>query len=65
MLLQIPEDTNATASNIVSVCVGGEWYRFPSSFFLPGPTYRLQFVKSSFDGMLPLAFNASQVRNSS
>ena len=21
----------------VNVCVGKEWYRFPSSFFLPGP----------------------------
>ena len=62
MLLQTPEEINATVSSTVSVCVGDEWYRYPSSFFLPGPAYRLQFVKSSFDGMLPLAFNASQVR---
>lgn len=46
----------------MSVCVGDEWYRYPSSFFLPGPAYRLQFVKSGFDGMLPLPFDASQVR---
>lgn len=59
-LPQIPEDANATNSNIVSVCVGEEWYRYPSSFFLPGPAYRLQFVKSGFDGMLPLPFDASQ-----
>ena len=62
MLLQIPEETNATVSRTVSVCVGDEWYRYPSSFFLPGPAYQLQFVRSSFDGMLPVAFNASQVR---
>ncbi|KAL3158672.1 hypothetical protein ABBQ32_011414 [Trebouxia sp. C0010 RCD-2024] len=59
-LPQIPEYTNATRCNIVSVCVGDEWYRYPSSFFLPGPAYRLQFVKSGFDGMLPLPFDASQ-----
>ena len=62
VLLQMSEETNATCSNIVSVCVGEEWYRYPSSFFLPGPAYRLQFVKSGFDGMLPLPFDANQVR---
>ena len=25
----------------VNVCVGKEWYRFPSSFFLPGPKWVL------------------------
>ena len=59
--VQIPEETNTTNSKVVSVCVGDEWYRYPSSFFLPGSAYRLQFVKSGFDGMLPIAFNASQV----
>lgn len=59
-LPQIPEEANTTNSEVVSVCVGDEWYRYPSSFFLPGSAYRLQFVKSGFDGMLPIAFNASQ-----
>lgn len=40
----------------VYVCVGAEWYRYPSSFFLPGAQYRLQFVKSGFDGLLPRPF---------
>ena len=61
-ILQIPEEANATSSRLVSVCVGDEWYRYPSSFFLPGSAYRLQFVKSNFDGMLPIGFNATQVR---
>lgn len=39
------------------VCVGGEWYRYPSSFFLPSSKYRLGFLKSSFDGMLPTHFD--------
>lgn len=42
------------------VCVGTEWYRFPSSFFLPGPEYRLQFVKSGFDGLLPRPFEETK-----
>ena len=59
--VQIPEEANMTNSDVVSVCVGDEWYRYPSSFFLPGSSYWLQFVKSGFDGMLPIGFNASQV----
>ena len=37
------------------VCVGGEWYRFPSSYHLPG-NFRLAFLKSSFGGQLPQQF---------
>lgn len=57
--MQVSVDANT--SSTVSVCVGGEWYRYPSSFFLPGPNYRLQFVKSGFDGLLPAAFDAEKV----
>lgn len=40
-------------SNIsVNVCTGREWYHFPNSFFLPD-NYRLKFVRSGFDGLLP------------
>ncbi|VDL82476.1 unnamed protein product [Nippostrongylus brasiliensis] len=44
------------------VCVGKEWYRFPSSFFLPQMAVdarsrkrgvQLHFVKSEFAGLLP------------
>jgi alpha-1,2-mannosyltransferase len=44
----------------ISVCTGVEWHRFPSAFFLPGQRYRLQFIKSGFDGLLPHQFNDSQ-----
>lgn len=47
------------SSSRVYVCMGSEWYRYPSSFFLPGPEYRLQFVKSGFDGLLPRPFEES------
>lgn len=37
----------------VNVCVGKEWYRFGSSFFLPSASVKLRFIKSGFDGLLP------------
>lgn len=37
----------------VNVCVGKEWYRFPSSFYLPSPKWKLRFIKSGFKGQLP------------
>ena len=39
----------------VAACVGGEWYRYPSSFYLP-PNAHLAFLKSSFGGQLPQPF---------
>lgn len=43
-----------------TVCYGKEWYRFPSSYFLPNGM-RAKFVKSAFDGLLPGEFNEAQV----
>ncbi|KAF4113562.1 alpha-1,2-mannosyltransferase ALG9 [Onychostoma macrolepis] len=37
---------------LVNVCVGKEWYRFPSSFLLPN-NWHLQFIQSEFRGQLP------------
>ncbi|EEH20179.1 hypothetical protein PABG_02438 [Paracoccidioides brasiliensis Pb03] len=37
------------------VCLGKEWYRYPSSFFLPD-NKRAKFIKSEFDGLLPGEF---------
>ncbi|XP_068773041.1 alpha-1,2-mannosyltransferase ALG9 isoform X2 [Struthio camelus] len=39
----------------VNVCVGKEWYRFPSSFLLPD-NWQLQFILSEFRGQLPKPF---------
>lgn len=50
---QLPPQTTIT-----NVCVGREWYHFPASFFLPD-NYRLRFVKSGFDGLLPGDFKES------
>ncbi|CAJ1957975.1 unnamed protein product [Cylindrotheca closterium] len=38
------------------VCTCGEWYRFPSSFYLPSTIDSFGFVQSSFEGQLPQFF---------
>ncbi|BDD64327.1 hypothetical protein MAP00_009155 [Monascus purpureus] len=38
-----------------SLCLGKEWYRFPSSFFLPDGM-RAKFIRSEFRGLLPGEF---------
>ncbi|KRZ83276.1 Alpha-1,2-mannosyltransferase ALG9 [Trichinella sp. T8] len=38
-----------------NLCVGKEWYRFPSSFYLPA-NVQLHFLKSEFSGQLPKPF---------
>ncbi|XP_069752070.1 alpha-1,2-mannosyltransferase ALG9 isoform X5 [Narcine bancroftii] len=44
---------------IINVCVGKEWYRFPSSFLLPD-NWQLQFIASEFRGQLPKPFAKEQ-----
>lgn len=47
----------------VNVCIGKEWYRYSSSFFLPESysrqKWRLKFIESNFKGQLPGEFNES------
>jgi alpha-1,2-mannosyltransferase len=38
------------------VCLGKEWYRFPSSFSLPYGVHA-KFIKSEFSGLLPGEFS--------
>jgi alpha-1,2-mannosyltransferase len=42
-----------------TVCLGKEWYRFPSSYFLPNGT-KAKFVKSAFSGLLPGEFSVAK-----
>ncbi|ORX48881.1 hypothetical protein DM01DRAFT_1385425 [Hesseltinella vesiculosa] len=44
-----------TSQKELQLCVGKEWYRYQSSFLLPNDV-RLQFIRSSFDGLLPNKF---------
>lgn len=47
-----------------NLCIGKEWYRFPSSYFLPDGV-RAKFVESKFDGLLPGEFPEQNVNQSS
>ncbi|KIM32271.1 glycosyltransferase family 22 protein [Serendipita vermifera MAFF 305830] len=40
------------------LCIGKEWYRFPSHFFVPDGI-DVKFIKSEFDGLLPQPFPPS------
>ena len=44
----------------INVCVGDEWYRFPSSFHFPTKHYRLRFLKTKFNGALPMPFDTAR-----
>jgi alpha-1,2-mannosyltransferase len=43
-----------------TVCLGKEWYRFPSSFFLPDGVHA-KFIKSEFAGLLPGEFSEANI----
>ena len=38
------------------LCLSKEWYRFPTSFFLPNNATRVEFLPTSFHGQLPKHF---------
>lgn len=42
-----------------NVCIGREWYHFPTSFFLNNDQ-RLKYIKSGFDGLLPGDFKEGE-----
>mmetsp|Transcript_132388 Transcript_132388/g.229583 ORF Transcript_132388/g.229583 Transcript_132388/m.229583 type:complete len:635 (-) Transcript_132388:943-2847(-) len=46
------------AGEYVKVCVGKEWYRFPSHFHLH-PHMKMYFIRSGFNGLLPTHFDSS------
>ncbi|KAF2195273.1 glycosyltransferase family 22 protein [Zopfia rhizophila CBS 207.26] len=43
-----------------NVCFGKEWYRFPSTYFLPEQV-KAKFIKSEFSGLLPGEFSEANV----
>ncbi|KAK5119524.1 hypothetical protein LTR85_007624 [Meristemomyces frigidus] len=42
-----------------TVCLGKEWYRFPSHYLLPNRV-RAKFIKSEFSGLLPGEYSEAQ-----
>jgi len=47
------EESSFKPEDNVNVCMGKEWYRFPSNFFLPSNNWNVKFIKSEFKGQLP------------
>ncbi|KAL4280533.1 hypothetical protein GQ457_03G024560 [Hibiscus cannabinus] len=41
------------------LCVGSEWHRFPSSFFVPDFIGEVRWINDGFQGLLPFPFNAT------
>ncbi len=48
--------TSNTTHSADTICFGKDWYRFPSSSFLPSGSHA-KFIKSEFDGLLPGEFH--------
>ncbi|KAL9259999.1 Dol-P-Man:Man(6)GlcNAc(2)-PP-Dol alpha-1,2-mannosyltransferase-like protein [Drosera capensis] len=42
-----------------TLCVGGEWHRFPSSFFIPDYVAHVRWIDDGFRGLLPFPFNST------
>eukprot|EP00752_Nemacystus_decipiens_P010009 g8924.t1 len=40
----------------IRLCVGGEWHRYPSSFYIPHQKIEVSFLRSDFHGQLPQPF---------
>lgn len=47
--------SNTHFTHEATVCMGNDWYTFPSHFFLPS-TAKLHFVEDGFTGLLPAHF---------
>ncbi|THG20115.1 hypothetical protein TEA_026075 [Camellia sinensis var. sinensis] len=41
------------------ICVGSEWHRFPSSFFIPDHVGQVRWIDDGFRGLLPFPFNST------
>jgi alpha-1,2-mannosyltransferase len=57
--LRIYEPLETVGSYGDSVCLGKEWYRFPSSYHLP-KNMHAKFIKSEFNGLLPGEFSEAR-----
>lgn len=42
-----------------TLCVGSEWHRFPSSFFVPDYIKEVRWIDDGFRGLLPFPFNST------
>lgn len=52
-----PLEANIPEKAQINVCLGKDWHRYSSSFFLPNQNWNIRFIKSEFDGMLPAPYS--------
>lgn len=48
----------------VNVCIGKEWHRFPSHFFIPNRRVKVRFIPDGFHGLLPKYYDESAIMGS-
>lgn len=56
-LNHFPNEGKLSGNNIVNVCFGKDWHRYPSSFFLPNTNWNIRFIQSEFRGILPAPYS--------
>ncbi|PKA51648.1 Dol-P-Man:Man(6)GlcNAc(2)-PP-Dol alpha-1,2-mannosyltransferase [Apostasia shenzhenica] len=42
-----------------TLCVGSEWHRYPSTFFIPSYVKEVRWIDDGFRGLLPFPFNST------
>ncbi|XP_044266986.1 alpha-1,2-mannosyltransferase ALG9 [Tribolium madens] len=57
-LNRFPAESSVPERAIINVCLGKDWHRYPSSFFLPNKNWNVRFVQSEFKGLLPAPYSA-------
>ena len=55
-LNRFPNEGKVSKEANINVCLGKDWHRYPSSFFLPNTNWNVRFVRSEFKGILPAPF---------
>ncbi|BBG96194.1 Alg9-like mannosyltransferase family [Prunus dulcis] len=53
----LEDHDNAGTGSVL--CVGSEWHRFPSSFFVPDYVGEVRWIDDGFRGLLPFPFNST------
>lgn len=57
-LNRYPTEGKISDSATINVCLGKDWHRYPSSFFLPNSNWNIRFVQSEFKGILPAPYSS-------
>uniref|UniRef100_A0A1Y1MX13 Mannosyltransferase n=2 Tax=Photinus pyralis TaxID=7054 RepID=A0A1Y1MX13_PHOPY len=59
-LNHFPAEGKLVNTNSVNVCLGKDWHRYPSSFFLPNTKWNIRFIQSEFKGILPAPYSENE-----